>query len=67
MNEEAALLPKSVRTQFQQSLAKCRSCLDTQAYLAQLGETDAETRDRANHLHATVSKALELDRQAQQG
>ena len=67
MNDDPRLLPASVRRQFEQSLAKCQSCLALQDYLEKLGELDVETRDRANHLHAQTSMALSLDRQAQQG
>ena len=67
MEDKSGLLPASVRRQFEQSLAKCQSCLSLQEYLAKLGEVDQETLDRANHLHAQTSMALSLGRQAQQG
>lgn len=64
MDDHNGLLPASVRKQFQQSLAKCQSCLTLQEYLQKLGEADQETIDRANHLHAQTSMALALDREA---
>jgi len=65
--ENPGLLPPSARRAMQQALVKCQSCLRLTEYLDKLGVPDAETRDRADHLHRTITTALELDRQAQKG
>lgn len=62
--EVTGLLPTAARKAFQQSLAKCQSCIDLTNYLAQLGMPEQETADRAEALKQRVEAALELDRQA---